>query len=300
MINLCLTLLGGVLSGLVLGRTLPKVASHYLGQFLFWVGVPVTIVAFTRRAELSTALWMAPAAAWIAILIGTGITWSLKNRPTWPPSTQASFVLSAMVGNTGYLGYPIALALAGPAYFAWALFYDILGTMLGAYTLGIVIAAYFSRSPHHQGWLVRALLRNPALWSFGIGLWARNWNLPPLASQTLQGLAWVMVPLSLVLIGMRLAQVSSWKNFDRALISLAIKMLLVPGLIGIGLTLAGIPEIPKLIIVLQSGMPPAFATLILAEAYRLDLDLTVTALTVGSLGLVITLPLWLTLLGGWG
>jgi len=34
--------------GFILGGKLPKVVPVYLGQFLFWIGVPISIVAFLR------------------------------------------------------------------------------------------------------------------------------------------------------------------------------------------------------------------------------------------------------------
>jgi predicted permease len=43
------------------------------------------------------------------------------------------------------------------------------------------------------------------------------------------------------------------------------------------------------------AMPPAFATLVLAEVYDLDRNFAVTALAVGSTGLLLTLPIWLLL-----
>jgi predicted permease len=43
------------------------------------------------------------------------------------------------------------------------------------------------------------------------------------------------------------------------------------------------------------AMPPAFATLIIAETFDLDHDLAVTALAMGSMVLLVTLPLWLWL-----
>jgi len=45
-------------------------------------------------------------------------------------------------------------------------------------------------------------------------------------------------------------------------------------------------------------MPPAFATLILAEVYNLDRDLAITLLAIGSISLLVTLPIWLLLFGG--
>ena len=63
---------------------------------------------------------------------------------------QGSFILASMLGNTGYLGYPVALALVGAKYFAWALLYDLLGTMIGSYGIGVMIASRFSSSKLYQ------------------------------------------------------------------------------------------------------------------------------------------------------
>lgn len=242
--------------------------------------------------------------AWIAIALGAGLAWAwIQYRMTttcWSRSTQGSFLLTAMVGNTGYLGYPIVLTLLGPQYFAWALFYDLLGTTLGAYGLGVGIAAHFgTKSQRAQpGWqLVQTLLMNPPLWSFLLGMRLRNVLFPPLADQILQLLAWSVVFLSLVLIGMRLGQLSSWQSLPRASLSLVIKMFLVPLVVGTGLSAIGLEGPSRLAVVLQMAMPPAFATLVITEAYDLDQALTVTALSAGSIGILFMLPIWLWLFG---
>jgi hypothetical protein len=74
-------------------------------------------------------------------------------------------------------------------------------------------------------------------------------------------------------------------------------MLLVPLVLGIGLLQLGLTGRPLLVIVLQMAMPPAFATLVLAEVFDLERDLAVTTLAVGSIGLLLTLPIWLLLFG---
>ncbi len=75
-------------------------------------------------------------------------------------------------------------------------------------------------------------------------------------------------------------------------------MLLVPLLLGSSLSLFGLTGSPLLVVVLQMAMPPGFATLVVAEAYNLDRDLSVTALATGTAGLLVTLPFWLWLFGG--
>lgn len=328
------TQLGGlVLLGFILGSKLPKAVPTYLGQFLFWIGVPISILAFLRQTDLSGAIWLAPIFAWLAILLGAAGAWCWiclvrgKKRaeeaeetggepvgahgsplPTrhsfvathssfWSKPTQGSFLLAAMVGNTGYIGYPVALAVVGTQYFGWALFYDLLGSTLGAYGLGVVLAARFGKGVNDRRQLAQAILINPALWSFSLGLVFRQIPLPHLAELSLQKLGWIVVSLALVLIGMRLQKLNSWHSLPKASISLAIKMLLVPLILGSILSLFGITGAPRLVIVLQMAMPPAFATLVIAEAYDLDRDLAVTALAIGTIGLLLTLPIWLSLFG---
>lgn len=236
-----------------------------------------------------------------AILLGAGLAWAwLKlegKAKSWSNASQGSFLLAAMVGNTGYLGYPVTLALVGEKYFAWALFYDMLGTVLGAYGLGVALAARFGTGTGSHWQLAVAMLQNPALWSFGFGLAFRDFPLPALAERGLLAFAWTGVALFLVLIGMRLSQLSSWGSLRPACLSLGIKMLLVPLILGAGLPLVGVTGSARLAIALQMAMPPAFATLVLAEVYNLDRDLAVTALAVGCAGLLLLLPVWLWLFG---
>lgn len=266
---------------------------------LLWIGVPITIVFFLHGADLSSRIWIAPLVAWIAMILGATLAWvwvRYRSRHiSWNRSTQGSFILTTMVGNTGYLGYPIVLSLLGSQYFVWALFYDLLGTTLGAYGLGLGIAALFGTAVPNRWQLLGQLCQNPPLWSFVLGLGLRQVLFPPLLEQSLQALAWLVVGLSLVLLGMRLGRLYSWHRFPEALRSLSIKMLLVPLLVAIALSFVGISGPIRLALILQTAMPPALATLVLSEVYELDQDLTVTAIAMGMIGLLITLPLWVWL-----
>ncbi|MBD2245955.1 AEC family transporter [Nostoc sp. FACHB-888] len=294
--------LGGlVLVGFILGRKLPVTVPTRLGQFLFWVGVPISIVSFLRQSSLSGQIWIAPAIAYLAILLGAFLAWLgikgqayFRNTVLQAP-TQASLLLAAMFGNTGYLGFPITLAILGKEYFAWALFYDLLGTLLGTYGLGVFLAARFNGGSQNHWQIIKAILINPALWSFGFGLLVREVAIPTVTEFWLEKFAWSSVALSLVLIGMRLALIKSWSSLPQVAMSLGIKMLLVPLILGSTLPLFGLTGSTAKVIVLQMAMPPAFGTLIIAETFNLDRDLAVTALAAGAIVLLITLPVWLWL-----
>jgi predicted permease len=76
-------------------------------------------------------------------------------------------------------------------------------------------------------------------------------------------------------------------------VAVSIKMLILPLTVGLGLTLLGVEGATRLVLILQAGMPCAFSNLVLAEAYDLDRDLSVTCVALSSGILLLTLPIWL-------
>lgn len=301
--ELYLKLGSGVLLGWILGRNLPQHLPNQLGKFLFYIGVPLGIIAFIRRADLSGNIWFAPLIAWGAIALGALLSWLWIKLPLngHPPQkiVKGSFLLTSMFGNTGYLGYPIILAMVGEKYFGWAVFYDLLGTTLGGYGLGAILGNYFSHSvvSSQPKNVFLPILTNPPLWGFLAGLGLRQFSFPAAVESSLQTLGWVVISLSLVLIGMRLSQLTSWRNVPVASVSLAIKMLLVPLTLGLLISGLNLAQGAQQVMILQMAMPPAFATLVISETYELDYELAVTAVAAGSIGLLAMLPFWLLLLG---
>lgn len=327
LLKLYLTLIGWVLLGFILGRNLPKTVSRSLGRTLYWVGVPISIIAFMRKTQLSGYILIAPLTAWIAIFVGAGFAWlwielgvsderlkaltfgidklgdRLEDGPTnsslpetaWSKPTQGSFLLAMMVGNTAYLGFPVVLSLTGSDYFSWAVLYNTLGSTLAVHGLGYIIATRFGKVRKRQKTLQQVLLQNPALWSFFAGIAVRNIPLPTMVEQSLNGAAWTVVTLFLIMMGMQLSQLSSIHKIWQSSTCLIIKMLLVPLVVGTGLMFFGVTGIPRLVLVLQMAMPPSFATVLYAQGYDLDSDLSVTAVALGAVVLLFTLPIWIFL-----
>ena len=71
-------------------------------------------------------------------------------------------MLAAGLGNTGYIGYPLALAMLGPNGLTRAVFYDVFGTVGVLLTIGIGVAARLGHSEERPRF-VRELLTFPAV-----------------------------------------------------------------------------------------------------------------------------------------
>ena len=324
LVNLYTRLIGWVIAGFILGKFLPKSITGYLGKFLFLVGAPFSVVAFMRQTSLSGYMAIAPISAWTALLVGAGLAWiwidlglsderlrsisrglSINEgdreakpleKSSWSKPTQGSFLLAMMVGNTGFLGFPVILTLVGAEYFAWGLFY-YLSISLGVQIFGVALAAYYGSAERMKGWItpVMSVIKNPSLWAFVIGAYIKTLNLPPQFDQVFQNGAWVVINLFLILIGMQLSRLTSLKNLKQGLTCLSIKMLLTPLVVGTGLMFFGVTGPPRLLLVLLMGMPPAFVTTLYAERYGLDRDLAITTVAIGSVLILFTIPLWMWL-----
>jgi malate permease and related proteins len=280
-------------TGFLLVKVLPLRWPEYLASFLFWVGIPLAILAFIRRAELSSSLWVAALVAWGALLSGfvLAFLWYRKVMPLSEKATQ-TLILSAGIGNTGFVGFPILLALVDVKYFGWALVYDLFGTALGGYGLGPVLSEYWQGRSINGANLARSLVSNPVLLSFALALLTVRVPLSTTVEAALQTAGSAAIDGSLLLLGMRLGQVKRWGSLLDVVPALLIKMLLVPLAVWAALRLLGFSGPILSALVLQSAMPPAFATLVLAETYDQDRLLAVTAIAAGMGFLALALPLW--------
>lgn len=303
-------------AGILLLRWLPETVPQALGRSLYWVGVPIEIFVLARQSQWSQSLGLAPVLTVVAILSGlllAGLalqsirqftakaqepsgdplamnSYSWDDRPR-----QGSFLLSSIFGNTGFVGLAIAPAFISEPYLGWLVFYSVTQNVFGTYGIGVALASYFGRGAKpNSGWIqVRDMLTVPSLWAFAIGTLTRSIGLPDAIEAGLKSAIWVVIPAALLLMGMRLSQLQGWQSLRLGVVPSLIKGLLLPGLIALAATALHLASEARLALVLMSGMPTAFAGLILAEEYELDRELIASSIVVSTGLLLFTLPLWL-------
>lgn len=300
------------LLGLVLVRLLPDFIPRLLGRGLYWVGVPMEILGLARRTNFSQGTAFALLVTVAVLLAGLSLTWlSLQGLNRWfkgdsswlqlqERSSQGSFVLSAMLGNTGFIGLAITPLLVSDQALSLVVFYSISQNLVGTYGIGVFLASYYGRQSNQANhwWLqVQDVLFVPSLWAFSIGFLTRNLEFPSLLEKGLRSSIWFVIPTAFLLMGIRLGQIKGWNGFRLALIPALLKVIVVPGLVGIGITLAGFSNASRLALVLMSGMPTAFGSLILAEEYDLDRELFASSIIITSVLLLLMIPCWLFLFG---
>lgn len=218
--------------------------------------------------------------------------------PHYDRNEQGSFILAGMLGNTGFVGLGLLPDLISPENMRWAVFFSLTQNLIGTYTIGVLVASYFGgATPQSRWWaLVQNVLLVPSLWAFSLGYSTRSFVLPVWFDHVAQGWYYWVIPASFLLMGMRLGQMQGWRSIQRAIPPVILKLLLLPLCVTLGVTLLGFRGEPRLALVMMSGMPCAFAGLILAEEYELDRDLAASTIALSTIGLLVMIPIWLLVL----
>ncbi|NJN03683.1 MAG: AEC family transporter [Leptolyngbyaceae cyanobacterium SL_1_1] len=303
--------------GLILFRLLPEIFPRFLGRSLYWVGVPLEIFSLIRRAEISSDIGLTPVITVAALVLGWGLaqlSWQLLQlaqvsvlKPLVPEvdwsdrALQGSFTLASMIGNTGFVGLAIAPAFVSDRYLSWIVFYSVAHNIIGSYGVGVLVASTYGRAdlPHPRWQRLKDVLTVPSLWAMILSLSLRSVSFPAAIEQGLVQSVWVIIPAALVLLGMRLSQLQNWTYLGLALVPSLIKVVLVPAGTGLLAIALGLPQPACLALVLMSGMPSAFAGLILAEEYDLNRDLMTLSIALTTGLLLGILPLWIYLFNGY-
>jgi malate permease and related proteins len=220
---------------------------------------------------------------------------ALSQWPTYNNPQQGSFILAGMLGNTGFVGLGLLPDLISAPNMRWAVFFSLTQNLIGTYTIGVLVASYFGGATGKSRWwgLIRNVLFVPSLWAFCLGYFTRAWPAPEWLDAIGQGWYYWVIPASFLLMGMRLGQLDGWQSVQRAAGPVVLKLLILPLFVALGTTFLGLSGEPRLALVMMSGMPCAFAGLILAEEYELDRDLAASSIALSTIGLLFMIPIWL-------
>jgi malate permease and related proteins len=300
--------------GILLLRILPGETPYWLGRALYWFGVPWQIFDLSRHSKISGEIGLAPAITVGTLSLGLLMAWValqslefVKHRyesqkatlplllPTYDRSQYGPFIIAAMLGNTGFVGLGILPTILEPSAFSWAVFFSLTQNIIGTYFIGVLIASHFGeRKGSDSGWiLARDILTVPSLWACGLGYLSRGTVFPVNVETFASSSLIFVVPISFLLMGLRLAQINGWKSLRNAVVPVGLKMVVLPALVGVGTSFLGLTGDVRLGLVLMAGMPSAFASLILAEEYDMNRDLAASSIALSTVVLLFMIPVWL-------
>ncbi len=238
--------------------------------------LPCLTIITISRLDLKNSNFTVAVIAWIVMATGACLSYYTGRFLKLTGGKLRSFILVVTFPNTCFLGYPLTFALYGGAGLPYAVIYDQMGMIPFFLTFGFFVAGGKKslgsaiKFPPFIA-LLFALLINMA-----------GFTVPGTIASILKGAGWTTLPLTIFLIGIKitLKAVHDYKNVAA---SLVLRMIAMPALLFISLAVLGIKGLPYDAALLESAMPPALTTSILAHKYNLDEEFAVASISVGTI-----------------
>lgn len=282
-------------AGFLLGRT-QKLNPKTLSQVIFYIFGPCLVFDLLTHSQLDYSDILGVMGRQIVfILLITVIAWIGGRLLKLDRRMMAAVMLVAMLMNNGNYGLPVAQFAFGENALAYAALIFVVMSMMGN-SLGVVIASAGSAGIRQS---VLGLLRLPATYTLICGLIfvQLGWQLPLPLDRTVSLLGDAASPAMLVLLGMQLTRVH-WNGMTRALtLAVGVRLFISP-LLALGFShLLGLSGAVYQASVLQSAMPTAVMTTMLATEFDTEPVFVTTVVLVTTLLSPLTLTPLLAILG---
>jgi predicted permease len=283
------TIAAAVAAGVWAERRRPQAAAHAARRSLtlmLYVLLPPVIFFNIASSHIDVNHGVGLVLGLVASSLGALTAYLLASRVLRLSNPRTGAVVCTVLSvNTGYLGYPLTVALLGRDQLPTAVLYDVLVTgpclLLGAFAVGAALGTKAGETPRDR---VRAFFtRNPPLYAAIAGILAPSALAPPLLVDLSQALLVAILPIGFFAVGATLAENAEHGNLPMppplsrpVLVALGSRLLLVPAL----LTLMAAPLIHlPAAYRLMAAMPSGINSMVVAHAYGLDMEITAEAVT---------------------
>lgn len=285
-------------------RRFPSTAPDTLNAFIIHISLPAVVFTqlcpFLQKPFSVLEMLIPISMPWILF----GLSWVtfqfLGKKLAWSKAKIGALTLTAGLGNTSFVGFPLLEALIGRSAISIGVVLDQLGTFLVLSTAGLVAAVSYSgntdSTPKAQETLKKVLSFPPFLALIGSFLWvALGFNQQSVAVQVLEKLASTLIPLALVAVGLQLdlnprSIAKKWKALS---LGLGFKLFLSPIIfwvfyIGVLKTNNSIVHIT----LLEAAMAPMITSAVVANEFDLEGELANLMVGIGIPLSLVTVPLW--------
>lgn len=253
--------------------------------------MPAFIFVYTHQKPLTMPMIKAPALGFAVEIVFMGLAYLVARAFRLDRRTTGALMLVTAFGNTGFLGYPVVnAAFNGDGHaMLTAVLFDGFGMSLAINTVGVAAASCFAGSKFEWRSLLE-FLKTPLFPMTVIALIFRTAYVPPIIMKTLSLLAAGTVPLAMISIGLNLSAGPMTRYPGPLAVAVVLKMAILPLLMFHLLPLIGVTGTVGKVVVLESAMPCAVFTGVVAGRYGANGAFAASAVFVMTLVSVVWIP----------
>jgi len=280
--------------GFFIGRVKP-LASEKISLSLIKFGIPLSVMGLLLKAGINIDLINSALLAFITIacfIVSINFIPALTN--IFP---NHSLQLAGLIGNTSFLGIPIAIALLPTETINFTIGFD-LGTALFSWIFGPYLLQKTCNDYSFLNFrkLVFSIFNSPASRGIIGVLIIYLFGIESLMEDFLWVPARLVLYLAIVVVGTRLGIITKSEKVifqfkNNIKYTLLLKLLILPIFVYVTCQILNLEEIETTALVPQAGTPSAISTILLAEAYKKQRELAAKALFTTTIISTVTIPL---------
>ena len=259
-------------------------------KVVMYIFLPCMVFHALYTADLSgiSTLGILPFVVLASSLVTGTISFLILKQFNLDDVTLWSVLVTVMIANTAFMGYPVTLGIFGNDGFLRAIFSDI-ATLITFLALSFVLIVKFGGTVKTA---VRKIVLFPSLWAVILGLIFNLLNVPavPVIDNTINYLGQGAIPLIMLALGLSI-DFSALKRSRRMIAFTSVMKLAVFPLVAFFVaTHIGLTGLDYKIPVVEAAMPSGMMSLLLSITYRLDFELTSDCILINTVISLITLP----------
>jgi predicted permease len=272
-------------------RTLSRAAFYLFSPALVFDTLATSDVNGTVFGQMTTVLILTTLTLWA---LGALVARLLHLEGP----TQAAFLIAILIMNAGNYGLPVNLFAFGEAGLTRASLYFVGSALLSA-SLGVYLSA---RGRATAQLALRRVISMPLLYATILGLIFNlgHITVPASLAKAIQLLGQAAVPSMLLVLGVRLAEIFQSRQQMMRLPALGavtvLRLIVAPALAWLFAGLVGLDGLARDVSVLETAMPTAVMTTILATEFDSDASFAALAVMLTTLVSLPTVTILLNLL----
>ena len=288
------TLFAFVIIGIILRKTgmVPADVESTLTDMVIYVFLPCNL-ALSFRIEVDMQLLKGLVIIFAIACAIQAVAWCLSRvlYRKYPVARQRVLQYGTVCSNAGFMGLPIVSSVFGTTGLMYASI-AIIPQRIVMWSAGVSL---FTEAPDTKT-LIKKVATHPCIIAVYVGLVLMFFDppLPAFVEKTVTSLSACSTPLSMILVGLIVADVSDIKSvFSWDVVRFTIIRLgVIPGLAYLICRITGTPQLLMGVTVLLAAMPAGTMTSILSAKYHGDAEFACKCVVLSTVMTLVTLPLW--------
>lgn len=292
-----------MLAGIIAKRShyFPNQTVQVLNSFIITISLPALVLStlpqLLRSMDFSGPWWIPVSMAWITFILAFFFFLMIGKRLKWSKAKIGALILTAGLGNTSFVGFPILEAIIGSHAIPIGILVDQPGSFLVLSTLGIMVAAVLSGTDISPKFIVKRVISFPPFIAMILSIiWAfAKLERMEIVTESMSKIAMTLVPLALFSVGYQLKFDPKVlrKRWIALSLGLVFKLILIPLIFSfLMIKVIKVSDLVTQVVVLESAMATMITSAVVATEFHLDSEMANLMVGISIPISLISVPLW--------